>query len=681
VKERRKAAKDGGTDPMKTMRTRYERCVTADQDNRGCGLEDFKFVTVPGNQWDELQKKKRRGRPCYEFPMLRSHWRQITGDQKQARPQIKIRAVEDADAKGAELRQGIIRNIEDQSKAAIAYDTAFEWSSAAGFGAWRVVTQYSEDDGWDQDIRIKEIPDALATVWFDPDAKERDCRDAGFAFVEESISRDEFKERYPKADPVDFESDANKTTYGDWCGEQAVRIAEYWRKVPITQTICLLSDGRSVEKSECEAAAGELAQQGITVVRERTIKTHKVVVSIVSGAEEVEGPFDWPGKRIPIIPVFGDRYFIDGRWVWSGMVRHAKDAARLVNYNITTGQEILAKQHKATPILTPKMLEGEGVKQLWDSSNSVDLPYLPHTPDPLMPAGPHFLTPPPIHAAFAQFGQMSIDLLKSSTGIHDASLGAQSNETSGKAIIARQREGDTANYSYQDGLAYAIQSTGEVVLELLPYVYDTPRMVRVLGKDGGEDWQEINKALPDGTVLNDLSAGKYDVSVSTGPSFSTQRAEFADLMLNMAQGNPALMQVAGDLVMGSLDFPKAEEVAERLKLMLPPPVQQALSADKKLPPEVMQAMQHVEQQAQQLQGAMQELQQQATQLEQEKAGVTADKAAIAAQLKELASKQAILAAEFDQKRTELENMQLRWELTQAKQLSKPEKPESFGGAE
>jgi hypothetical protein len=276
---------------------------------------------------------------------------------------------------------------------------------------------------------------------------------------------------------------------------------------------------------------------------------------------------------------------------------------------------------------------------------------------------------------------MSIDLLKASTGIHDASLGAKSNETSGKAIIARQREGDTANYSYQDGLAYAIQSTGEVVLELLPYVYDTPRMVRVLGKDGGEDWQEINKALPDGTVLNDLSAGKYDVSVSTGPSFSTQRAEFADLMLNMAQGNPALMQVAGDLVMGSLDFPKAEEVAERLKLMLPPPVQQALSADKKLPPEVMQAMQHVEQQAQQLQGAMQELQQQATQLEQEKAGVTADKAAIAAQLKELASKQAILAAEFDQKRTELENMQLRWELTQAKQLSKPEKPESFGGDE
>jgi hypothetical protein len=326
------------------------------------------------------------------------------------------------------------------------------------------------------------------------------------------------------------------------------------------------------------------------------------------------------------------------------------------------------------------MLEGQGVKQLWDSSNSVDLPYLPITPDPVMPAGPTFLSPPPIHAAFANFGQMSIDLLKSSTGIHDASLGAKSNETSGKAIIARQREGDTANYSYQDGLAFAIQSTGEVVLELLPHVYDTPRMVRVLGKDGGEDWQEINKPLPDGTVLNDLSAGKYDVSVSTGPSFSTQRAEFADLMLNMAQGNPALMQVAGDLVMGSLDFPKAEEVAERLKVMLPPPIQQQLQKGKQLPPEVMQAMQHIEQQSQQLQQAMGEMQQQAIRLEQEKAGVTADKATIAAQFKELAGKQAVLQADYDQKRTELENLQLRWELTQAKSLSDPQKPDNLENA-
>jgi hypothetical protein len=600
---------------MKEMRDRYDRAVEADKDNRVLGLDDFRFVTVPGYQWDEAQKKKRRGRPCYEFPLLRSHWRQITGDQKQARPQIKIRAVEDGDAKGADLRQGIIKNIEDKSKAGQAYDTAFEWSSAAGFGAWRVVTEYSEDDGWDQDIRIKEIPDALSTVWFDPDAKERDCRDAQFAFVEESISRDDFKARYPDADPIDFDSQFNVERYSTWCGEKSVRIAEYWRKVPVSEKVCLLSDGRTIKEAEYAEAQQQLEAEGVTCTRTRTIQTHKVVTSIVSGAEEIDGPHDWPGKRIPIIPCYGDRYFVDGKWVWSGLVRHAKDAARLVNYNITTGQEILSKQHKATPVLTAKMLEGAGIKQLWDSSNAVDLPYLPITPDSAMPGGPTFLSPPPVHAAFTQYGQMAIDLLKSSTGLHDASLGERSNETSGKAIIARQREGDTATFSYQDGLAFAIQSTGEVVLELLPSVYDTPRAVRVLGKDGGEDWQKINEALPDGTVLNDLSAGKYDVSVSTGPSFSTQRAEFADLMLNMAQGNPQLMAVAGDLVIGALDFPKAEEVAERLKMMLPPPIQQQLQQGKDMPPEVAQLQGQMQQMQQMAEQHIQEMQQEMQQLQ------------------------------------------------------------------
>lgn len=666
----RKAAKEGGADlvndPMKEMRERYARAVSADIENRRNGVEDFRFVAIPGNQWDEQQRKRRRGRPCYEFPLLRSHWRQVTGDQKQARPQIKIRAVEDGDVKGAELRQGLIRNIEDQSKASVAYDTAFEWSSAAGFGAWRIVTEYSQDDGWDQDLRIKEIPDALSSVWWDPSAKERDCRDANYWFVEESIPREEFKRRWPKADPVDFQSEFNKKLYGDWCGQDDVRVVEYWRKEPVTEVICLLSDGRTMSQADCEAGAAVLAAEGITVVRQRTIQTHKVVMSLCTGAEEISGPHEWPGKRIPIIPVFGDRYFVDGKWVWSGMVRHAKDAARLVNYNITTGQEILAKQHKATPVVTLKMLEGAGVKEMWDASSAMEAPYLPISPDPMMPSGPSFLTPPPVHAAFAQFGSVSIDLLKSVTGIHDASLGARSNETSGKAIIARQREGDTATFSYQDGLAYSIQSTGEVLLELLPHVYDTERVVRVLGKDGGEAWEQINQQLPDGTVLNDMSAGKYDASVSTGPSFSTQRQEFADLMLQMASSNPALMQIAGDLVMASLDFPKAEEVAERLKLMLPPPIQQAMAHGKELPPEVQQAMQQIEQQAQELQAAMQELQGQAAELEQDKASVTADKAAISAQIKELNAKSAVLQAEYNEKRAELENMQLRWELSQAR---------------
>lgn len=620
MKESRKKAKDGlDTDPMKDMRDRYERAVEAEREQRDLALDDIKFVTIPGNQWDEKQRKARRGRPCYEFPILRSHWRQVVNDQKKARPGIKVRAVEDGDAKGAELRQGIIRNIESVSNAERAYDGAFELMTASGFGAWRVVTEYSEDDGWEQDIRIKPIADPLSSVWHDPDAKAPDLRDAKYWFVEENMPRAEFKARWPKAELSDFESSANKGTH-DWFRKDTVRVAEYHEMVPVTKTLLLLSDGRSIDKAE---VTPEMAQQfmgeGVTVDRERTVKAHKPVVSIVSGAEVLEGPTDTVFSRIPIVACYANRHFIDGRWVWAGMVRFSRDPQKLLNYNLTTGQEVLAKQHKATPILTPKMLEGDGVKALWDASNSIDAPYLPITPDPVMPGGPYYLTPPPLHAAFIQMGQMATDMLKASDGIFDASVGARSNETSGKAIMARQAQGDTATFDYQDALSFAIQCTGEIVLSALPKVYDTPRAMRVLGKDGAEDWVKLYESVQNPEtgreeVINDLSAGKYDVTVSTGPAYDTQRMEFVDMLTQLGQTNPAIAAGVPDLIVGSLDFPKAEEAAERLKLMLPPQIQQSLN-NKDESPAVMQLKGQMEQMQQAAQMQMQEMGKHMQQLE------------------------------------------------------------------
>ena len=613
MKESRKVAKDGDDSPfdlMKEMRERYDRAVEADQDNRALAIDDLRFVTVPGNQWDAVQRKARKGRPCYEFPILRSHWRQVVNDQKKARPGIKIRPVEDGDVEGAELRQGLIRNIESRSNAERAYDAGFELLSACGFGAWRAGTRYSEDDAWDQDLVVDPIPDPLTSVWPDPDSKAMDGRDRRYCFVEETMSRERFKERFPDAEAVDFESAKD---YGSWFTEDSVRVAEYWRLEPITKTLALLSDGRTVDKAELgDEQMQQLAQEGVTIQRERKCNTHKVVMSIVSGVEEIDGPYETVFDRIPIIIVYANRHYIEGRWVWCGMVRFSRDPQRLVNYNFTTGQEVLAKQHKATPVVTPKMLEGAGVKAMWDRSNVVDVPYLPITPDPLMPGGPHYLSPPPVHAAFAQFGQLAIDMLKASDGIYDASVGARSNETSGKAIMARQQEGDTATFDYQDALNFGIQATGEILLSALPKVYDTQRSIRVLGKDGGEKFVQLYQPTPDGKVINDLSAGKYDVAVTTGASYDTQRMEFVDALVQLSQGNPLIGQAVPDLIVGSMDFPKSEEAAERLKMLLPPPIQQALQQGKDVPPEVAQMqgqMQQMQQAAEQhIQGMQQEMQ-------------------------------------------------------------------------
>lgn len=655
VKEKRSKAKDGlNDDQMKEMRERYERAVEAERENRLKAIEDYRFVAIPGHQWDESQRKARKGRPCYEIPILRSNWRQVVNDQKKARPGIKVRPVEDGDKEGAELRQGLIRNIESRSNAERVYDKAFELLTASGFGCWRVSTAYSSDDAWDQDIVIEPITDPLTSVWFDPDAKHDDCRDAEYCFVEETLSHEAFKRRYPKAKVVDFESIISSRKYGDWFGEKSVRIVEYIRREPITKTLLLLSDGRTVDAEQAVQMAEQLAMEGITVVRERTVNTHKVVSSICTGAEEIDGPNDLIFDRIPVIPTYANRHFVDGTWQWCGMVRPARDPQKLANYNITTGQEALSKQHKAVPVVTVKMLDGANVKELWDSSNAVDVPYLPITPDPAMPGGPIFLSPPPVHAAFVQFGQMSIDMVKMATGIYDASLGARSNETSGRAIIARQNEGDTATFDYQDALSFSIQSTGELILSALPKVYDTPRVVRVLGVDGREKQVQLYQEDQNGNKLNDLSAGKYDVTISVGASFDTQRMEFVDAIQAMSQGNPMVAAATGDLVMKAMDFHGSDEAAERLKLLLPPQIQQAMASGDNMPPEAIAAMQQAQQAMQAAQQQMAQAQQMLGELQQEKADTEAEKANVDAAKKEIAAEIKVAEAELAAKRAELD---------------------------
>jgi hypothetical protein len=650
--------KPGDKLDMATVRERYAACVEHEQDLREQAAEDIRFVNLPGSQWDEAQKKKRGKRPCYEFNLLRQHCRQITGDQRQARPSIKVRAVEDDDAEGAQLRQGLILNIEGQSNAERAYDTGFSFAAEGGFGCWRIVTEYSDDDAWEQDIRIKEVRDPFA-VWFDPSAVQYDRRDARFAFYEENLPRAVFEARYPKAAVTEFDG-ANP--HGDWFGKDTVRVAEYWVKKPVKRTILLLSDGRSVDADEVAASLDELAAQGITVKREREVQTDKVCMYVVSGAEVLSGPHEWPGKFIPLVPVYGDLVYIDGRDVYSGVVRHAKDAARLVNYTTTTAMETVAKLPKVPYLVTPKMLEGAGVKQMWERAATEDPLFLPYTPDANAPGGrPVREAGPDFPAALVNLSGVFQDLTKGVTGIHDVSRGANPGQQSGKAILALQNKGDVANFNYQDNLARSIRYTGEILLDLIPKVYDTERVVRVLGRDGGEKFEKINAMVQDQQTgqwvkVNDLSAGKYDVTVTTGPSFSTQRAEMVELMNGLFQSQPQAFPLFGDLFFKALDAPQAQEMAERAKFLLPPPLQQQQGKGEPLPPEVAMAMQQAQQAMQEAEQRVMALQQAEQKVAQEKAATDAEKAAINAQRAQIAADIKVAQAELDKRDAEFKAM-------------------------
>nr|WP_255703324.1 portal protein [Lysobacter sp. GX 14042] len=559
------------------IRKRFKACVDAEADLRAKAADDFKFAWVSGHQWDNHFGAKRGDRPKYEFNKLRQAIKQVINDNRQNTPAIKVRATEDGDTELASIRQGLIRNIESESKADEAYDWGALYAITAGFGAWRVVTEYVGDDAFDQDIRIRRIPSPLTSVWFDPSARELDRSDARFAFVVESVSRDEFRERWPNADCVDFEGSSE---YGDWFGQKEVRIAEYWSRKPVKREMLQLSDGRVV------AADDWTETEGVEVVNRRKVDTFQLTMEIVSGKETLEGPFDWPTPDIPIIPVWGDIVTVDGSDQWSGMVRPARDAQVLYNFERSNFAEVIATQPHAPFLYTPKQIEG--FEREWAGLATDNAPGLPYNPDPQAESvAPRRQPPPQMSPGYMAALQLSSDDLKAVTGIYDASLGARSNETSGRAIMARKQEGDVANFDYADNIARAVRRTGEIVNRLIPEVYNGERQIRILGEDGAEKYVRINHLELDeaagewrsvtGRVVNedgslvpvyDITQGKYDVTIATGPSYTTQRMETLDAMMQLAQSNGPMAMLAQYGMLKSMDTPGMEETLEAMRRVL-----------------------------------------------------------------------------------------------------------------
>ena len=547
---------------MNEMRTRFELSIEADSENRVRSLDDVRFVSVQGEQWDEYQKRKRKTRPCYEFNRLRQHIRQVTGDQRQNRPQIKLRAVEQGDKETADIMQGLIRNIESISNADKAYDTAFEWAVTGGYGVWRLKTEYNNNDSFEQDIKIQEVTNPFS-VYFDPSAQEFDRRDAQYAFVITKIGKDEFKQKYPNDELIDY-TGANYDIQ-HWIDDASVTLCEYWYKQYEDKNLLLLSNGNTVYEDEIPDRM-VLEANGITVLKERKVEVPKVKMALLTGEGVIEEA-DWAGRYIPIVPVYGDIVDIDGEFHYSGMVRFGKDAQRVYNYHRTTMIETIANAPKVPYLVTPEQIKGfEG---LWKSANAENMPFLPYNPDPRAGGMPQRSGGVEIPQALITASQYDAEDIKAVTGQFDASMGAGGNETSGRAILARQREGDTATYSYVDNLSRAIRYTGEILVDLIPKIYDTERVVRILGIDGGEKWVEINKIQIDQMsgqqiVTNDITGGKYDVSVNVGASYNTQRQEASEALLEM-MGNPMLAPVVADLLAKNLDIPNSDELEKRLR--------------------------------------------------------------------------------------------------------------------
>lgn len=599
---------------LKEAKRIFKLAEEVEKDNREAARDDIDFALL-SNQWDDEAIKARRlkGKPMLTINKLPSHIRQVVNDARQNKPSIKINPVDSgSDVETAEVITGLIRNIENTSKADLAYDTGIFQSISSGYGYWRVNVEFTYDDTFDKDIIIDRIANQFS-VYGDPYSTSSDGSDWNHCFVTETITKKEFESKYKsKEGNSNWEaSDGYDELAAPWSEEDGVMIAEYWYREPFEREICLLSNGEVIDEEVYQENIFAFEVQGIQKTDQRTTQSYKVTQYIMSGAEILEEN-EWPGKYIPIVPCYGEEIFCDGKRTFKSLVRDAKDAQRQFNFWRTKSTEHAARSTNAPWIGRVGTFATQSRK--WATANTEDHAFLEYDKDP-----PVQTPAPQVNAAALQEAMNSADDIQATMGMFNPSLGAVSNETSGKAIIARQRESDTGSFHFVDNLSRAIRHTGCIIVDLIPYVYTGERVIRVLGEDKkesesamiGQGGQQVDQETGEITRIYDLTTGKYDVVVSSGTSYATQRQEAAAQMIEMMRVNPQAGQIMMDLLAKNLDWPGADEISERFKAMLPPQI----TGENPQVQQLQQQMQLVQQQAQQIVG---QLQNQIQQLQQDK---------------------------------------------------------------
>ena len=593
------------TEILSTMRSRLMMAISAYGDSREDELDDLRFLAGSSdNNWQwpadvlstrgSVQGQTINARPCLTINKLPQHVRQVTNEQRQNRPSGKVIPADDkGDVEVAEIFDGIVSHIEYISDADVAYDTACDCQVAYGEGYIRILTEYCKEDSFDQDLRIGRVRNAFS-VYMDPTIQDPCGSDAEWCFITEDVTKQEYERLFPDAEPISsiMSQGVGDQSLSQWLSQDTVRIAEYFYYKHVDATLNLYHGNVSAFAGSPEDK--QMAQMGMKPIKTRTVDRKKVMWVKTNGFEILEER-EWAGKWIPVIRVVGNEFEVDGQVYISGLVRNAKDAQRMYNYWVSQEAEMLALAPKAPFIGYGGQFEG--YENQWKTANTTNWPYLEVNPDVTDGAGsplplPQRALPPMAQTGLIQAKMGASDDIKSTTGQYDSSLGATSNERSGRAILAREKQGDTGTYHYVDNLSRAIRYVTRQLVDMIPKIYDTERIARIVGLDGevkqvkiNPDQQEPVKKIVDqnGIVLEKIynpSVGTYDVCVTTGPSYMTKRQESLDAMSQLLQGNPQLWAVAGDLFIKNMDWPGAQEMSKRFAKSIDP---KFLSDDNKSP--------------------------------------------------------------------------------------------------
>jgi hypothetical protein len=626
-----------GKDIVAEAQERFEKAKDAFGANRALAIQDTKFVlgdSDNGWQWPEdifRQRSTVEKRPCLTVNITAQHCNQIINNIRQNRPQCKVLPGDARAAKkAAEIYAGMIRGIQAASHADVAHDTAAEHAIYGGEGYWVISTDYESPTSFNQSICILPVENPQL-VLIDPFCGMNKLK-AQWGFLFEEISKEEAKRLYGK-DGVDPSTWANESTSG-WYSDKTVRVAKYYYSEQVEDTLYLLPDGTTALASELKAKAGDdavkqaeavaaaIEQQTGGKAKRTTTRTAWKYCKLVGGHDEPLEQKDWPGSYLPIIQVVGKEVNVNGEIVRKGVVRDIKDPARMVNYSYSGAVETVALQNKIPYIAAAEAIEG--YEDQWGVANQSTASYLPY--NQFDEQGnkldrPARQEPAVMPAAQVQMLQLSTEQMRAASGQQNSNFGIKSEAASGVGIQRLKVQGETATFHFPDNLARALHDEAVILIDLIPKVYDTRRVVQLLGIDGKDDKAVLDPDMDgayaeytgqDVKVAFNPLVGKYDVAIDTGPSYQTQRQEGSDRMMELTARNPQMMQIAGDLVMQAMDFPYADKLAERFKKTLPPALQDH-EGQPQIPPEVQAHLQQADQLIQQMHAELAQLHQELAQ--------------------------------------------------------------------
>lgn len=605
-------------DLLKRMRKRFDRCVSAETENRKAELEDLKFKA--GDQWpaDVATQRNTDRRPCMTVNRIPVLVHQVTNDLRQNRPGINVSPVGDkGDPEAAKIYRGMIRAIERDCQADIAYDTASDSAVSIGEGFFRLLTEYDGPDSFDQVAVIKRIRNRF-TVYMDPGAQEPDGADSRFGFITDLIPRDQYEAEYPDADPMPWSPQGVGEGFKDWIAKDEVRIAEYFELKTIKKVLVQLDNGYTGYKDDLsDDVKDRIRSKRISIEQERDVEVPSWKWYKATGKEIIERN-DWLGKWLPIIRVVGEEIDIEGKVRYSGLIRNAKDPQRIKNYSVTAQIEIVALQPKAPYIVAEGQIEGHETQ--WKQANTVNYPYLSYKPDsvqgkPVPP--PQRNAPPPPSQGWEILRNQAEQDLMATTGVRfDANQSQTRVDDSGRAVRELRRSSDVGNFHYADNLARAMKNLGAQLIDLIPKLYDGKRIATILREDDSEErimidpeaeaaFKETRDPKTGKTIkIFNPTMGRYACTVTIGPSYATKRIEAAESMMAFAKALPNTAALISDLIAQNQDWPGAEVIADRLAKTIPA---QLLAPDvKDVPPQVQAVMQHMEESIKQLNQQLQQ---------------------------------------------------------------------------